>query len=193
MAEGRPAFDPRRILAVLDRHRVDYVLIGGLAAVLHGAPHPTGDVDITLGRHRRNLARLSPALTELRARMRFPGRPDGLVFTHDQGSLGRMFAAMQSVNLVTPHGPLDIVVEPPGMAGYRDLRRNAVGMRFEGVPVQVAALDDLIRCKEATHRPKDLEVLPALRRLLEGQELDRALRIEPRLQEQDLEPPGLAL
>jgi hypothetical protein len=63
------------------------------------------------------------------------------------------------------------------MAGYRDLRRNAVGMRLEGVPVQVASVADLIRCKEATHRPKDLEVLPTLRRLLEGQELDRALRM----------------
>jgi hypothetical protein len=192
MAESRPGVDPRSILTVLHRHRVDYVLLGDWAAVLHGAPRPSGDIDIALARGRRNLARLSPALTDLGARMRFPGRPDPLVFTHDPGSLGRMFSSMPSVSLVTPHGPLDIVVEQPGLPDYRDLRRHAVAGRLDGVPVQVASLDDLIRSKQVAG-PAELDALSTLQHLRELQELNKALRIEPRLGREELESPWLGL
>jgi hypothetical protein len=192
MAEARPGADPRRILAALNRHRVDYVLVGGMAAALHGAHPPPGDLDVALARHRRNLVRLSPALTELEARMRFPGRPEPLVFTHDPGSLGRMLGAVRSVNLVTPHGPLGIVVDQPGLASYRQLRRHAVARRLDGLPVQVASLDDLIRGKQAAG-PAELGALTSLQHLRERQELNEALQIEPRLHQEELESPWLGL
>jgi hypothetical protein len=192
MAEARPGADPGRILAALNRHRVDYVLVGGMAAALHGAHPPPGDLDIALARHRRNLERLSPALTDLGARMRFPGRPEPLVFTHDPSSLGRMLGAMESINLVTPYGPLGIVVEQPGLAGYRHLRRHAVAGRLDGVPVRVASLDDLIRSKQAAG-PAELDALTSLRHLQDRQELNKALRIEPRLHQEELGSPWLGL
>ena len=69
-----------RLLEVLERHKVEYVLIGGLAAVYHGSPFPTGDADITPRTDRTNLARLAAALKDLDARVRTESEPDGLPF-----------------------------------------------------------------------------------------------------------------
>ena len=83
-------FRPHEILAVLDAHDVRYVLIGGLAAVLHGAPHVTTDVDVVPEEAKRNLERLSAALEELGARIRVTGEPDGVPFDHSGESLARL-------------------------------------------------------------------------------------------------------
>ncbi len=61
--------EPDELFACLDRHQVQYVLIGGLAAVLHGSPLPTVDADICPSRDRENLTRLAAALRELDARI----------------------------------------------------------------------------------------------------------------------------
>ncbi len=78
-----PDFEPGELLAVLVRHGVRFVLIGGLAALAHGSPFPTEDVDITPDTEPGNLSRLSAALTELDARIRSdsPGRGAGLQST----------------------------------------------------------------------------------------------------------------
>jgi len=65
-----PRFDPVSMLRVLERHQVDYILIGGLAATLHGSPLRTGDVDICPRAELDNLERLAAALTEMEARIR---------------------------------------------------------------------------------------------------------------------------
>ena len=59
------------MLRVLERHHVDYVLIGGLAATLHGSPLRTGDADICPGAELDNLERLAAALTETGAKIRY--------------------------------------------------------------------------------------------------------------------------
>src|SRR5262245_65912217 len=89
--------DLARLLATLDRHRVAYVLIGGLAAVYHGSPFPTEDADITPQTSRMNLKRLAAALTELDARIRTDSEPAGLAFQCDADSV----AAIKTVNLTT--------------------------------------------------------------------------------------------
>jgi hypothetical protein len=58
-------FDPVRIIEILNRHGVDFVLVGGYAALLYGARRPTYDVDITPATDAGNLQRLSDALREL--------------------------------------------------------------------------------------------------------------------------------
>ena len=69
--------DLARLLEALDRHKVAYVLIGGLAAVYHGSPFPTQDADITPQTDRANLERLAAALVELDARIRTDADPPG--------------------------------------------------------------------------------------------------------------------
>lgn len=154
--------DLRRLFAVLHAHRVVYVLIGGLAAVVHGSPFPTEDADITPDGDRHNLDRLASALRELNARVRTQGAPDGLPFACDAVSL----AAAQMWNLTTDAGDLDIAFRPAGTQGYDDLHRGATGVELYDVTVEVAALSDVVRSKQAANRPKDQRVLPVLRELL---------------------------
>jgi hypothetical protein len=158
-------FKPREIFRVLDRNDVRYVLVGGLAAVLHGASHVTTDVDVVPQEARANLERLSAALKELHARIRVTGEPDGVPFDHSAESLTRV----RIWNLQTDLGDLDIAFEPSGTFGYDDLRRDAVVLRVQDTDVTVASLADVIRSKEAAGRSRDRAALPALRQLLTEQ------------------------
>ena len=98
------ALDLGRILAVLNRHRVAFVLIGGLAAVYHGSPFPTEDADIAPDTDHANLARLAETLRELNARVRTEAVPEGVPFACDAEGL----AAAETWNLVTDAGDLDL-------------------------------------------------------------------------------------
>jgi len=154
---------PDEIFGCLDRHGVSYVLIGGLAAVLHGSPLPTVDVDICPLQEPDNLDRLAAALEELDARVRAADSPEGLAFPREATFLG----SVQLLNLQTRFGDLDISFLPAGTEGFPDLTVHAVEMNIQGSKVAVAALEDVIRSKEAANRPKDQRTLPVLRRLLE--------------------------
>lgn len=162
-------FDPRAIFDVLDRHEVRYVLIGGMAAILHGAAHVTTDVDVVPQDARDNLQHLSAALKELNARIRVRGEPDGVPFDHSGESLARV----RTWNLQTDLGDLDITFEPSGTRGYDDLRRDAEVMHLRSGDVTVASLADVVRSKEAADRPRDRAVLPGLRELLSSQRRKR--------------------
>jgi hypothetical protein len=157
-----PELQLGRLLEVLDRHRVAYVMIGGMAAVIHGSPFPTEDVDITPAPTPDNLQRLSAALRELDARIRVEGVQSGLRFDHDAGSL----AAAQTWNLITRYGDLDLSFVPSGTRGYSDLTRDASQVEIFEIRVYVASLADVVRSKQAANRPKDQRVLPTLRALL---------------------------
>lgn len=143
-------FDPALILRVLDGHRVDYVVLGGLAGLAHGSRYPTNDTDIAYDRSRDNLERLSAALIELGATLR--GAPKDLPFVPDAATLA------QGANFTfdTVHGPLDILGDPAGAPPYASLRDSSLTTTLFGVRVAVAGLDHLIAMKEAAGRPKDL-------------------------------------
>lgn len=151
-----------QILACLEKHGVHYVVIGGVAAILHGSPQVTFDADICPARDSSNLEALARALREMRARIRAPDAPDGLPFACDATFL----ANLNLVNLVTRFGDLDLSFTPSGTGGYSDLIARAVRLPLQGSTVAVAALEDVIRSKEAANRPKDLRTLPLLRQLL---------------------------
>jgi hypothetical protein len=69
-------FDPDRILATLDAHGVDHILVGGFAARAHGATRPTADIDCVPDTDADNYERLAAALRELGARLRVGGMSD---------------------------------------------------------------------------------------------------------------------
>lgn len=71
-----PPHDLRRLIEVLDRHGVDYLMVGGVAAIGYGAERPTEDADCVVRRDRANLNRLAGALRELNARLRVGGMTD---------------------------------------------------------------------------------------------------------------------
>ena len=160
------------ILATLERHQVEYVVIGGLAAVLHGSPLLTGDADVCPARTPDNLGRLAAALREIQARIRTRDAPEGIPFTCDAVFLSRIEVAL---NLVTAFGDLDLSFRPSGTSGYEDLAARAVRMTIRGHGVRVAALEDVIHSKEVANRPKDRMALPTLRLLLKRlRERDRS-------------------
>jgi hypothetical protein len=154
------AFDPLRLFRELNDGGVRYVVIGAFAGRLLGSPTLTRDLDICHARDRSNLRALSAVLARLNARLRGVG--DEVPFRLDERSL----AAGDSFTFSTDAGDLDVIGTPAGTDGYDDLRRTAQPTDLDGLTVQVAGIDDLIRMKQAAGRPKDLievEVLGALR------------------------------
>ncbi len=155
------AFDPERLIRALSKNRVKFVLIGALAARLHGFPRLTADADITPSGDKQNLERLATALKELDAKVYTESVPEGLAFDRSAAALGS--AAMW--NLVTNAGRLDIAFMPAGTTGYDDLAEGAERFEAFGVRFLAASLADIIRSKEATGRAKDEDDVVILRAL----------------------------
>jgi predicted nucleotidyltransferase len=158
-----PELDPQAVLEAFRRHDVRFVVIGGFAAVIHGSPYVTGDIDIVPQATVENLDRLSDALDELHARVWTAGVPEGIAFGQDAKSLSET----NVWNLITDSGRLDLTFVPSGTSGYQDLSRDATRIAILGVDVDVASLADVIRSKEAAGRDKDRLVLPVLRQMLD--------------------------
>lgn len=158
MSEIAP-LDPERLLETLSRHKVSFVLIGALAARLHGFPRLTADADITPAEDKPNLDRLARALNELNAKVYTESVPEGLPFDCSSAILRRA----RMWNLVTSAGRLDIAFRPSGVEGYDDLKKDAERFEAFGVRFFVASLDDIIRSKEAAGRPKDLDDVAILK------------------------------
>ena len=149
------SFDPERILDALAEHRVDYVIVGGLAVQTHGHLRTTIDIDVFPKPEPSNLARLADALKGLDARVLNPGN-EGL--TIDAGMLPR--ATMWQ--FATRHGAIDVLHDAPGVPPYEDLRRRALEIRLGAKTIAVAGRDDLINMKRASARPVALDDLAAL-------------------------------
>lgn len=159
-------FDPVAVLRILTAHRVDFVVVGGIAARLRGAPLLTQDLDVTPATDRQNLERLAAALGELDARLRTATEPRGIVFPFDPALL----ESGTAWTLTTRFGDLDLVLSPAGTGGFRDLIADADELVVAVKPnlaVNVASLEDVIRSKEAAGREKDRAALPMLRQTLE--------------------------
>ena len=155
-------FDPVAICRILTEKNVKFVLLGGFAAVIHGSPVPTEDIDVIPSRDIENLARLADALKEMNAAIR---TSDGPVHTRIDASF---IASMPNMlNLVTDYGDLDLVFNPAGrLSDFEQWNQLAVSAQLEpGLVVAVAALDDIIASKSAANRLKDQRALPYLESL----------------------------
>lgn len=150
------------ILQVLLKHRVDFILVGGVAAVLHGAPVDTFDVDVVHSTDPANVERLLSALEELDAIYRVqPERRLRPTASH-LSSPGHQLT-------LTRFGPLDFLGTIGSHRRYEDLLPNTSAMELApDVEVRVLNLDTLIAVKEEVGGVKDLAVLPLLRRTLKS-------------------------
>jgi hypothetical protein len=161
--------DPERIIQTLGRHDVSYVLIGALAARLHGFPRLTADADITPARDAHNLEKLAAALRELDARVYTESVPEGLPFDCSAEALTRA----ELWNLVTSAGRVDIAFTPAGTRGFDDLASGAVRFDVFGIEILAADLPDIIRSKEAADRPQDRQDVIVLREILRRREASK--------------------
>jgi hypothetical protein len=157
VAEPGQRFDPRGLLAALDRHRVAYIVVGAFGRVVQGADEITRGIDIVPSRREENLRRLEAALGELGAR-----RPDGSEPTLARGELEPL------VELITDRGELKLIPEPAGTGGYEDLRRAATREHIgQGLRPAVASIGDLSRMLAALGHEEDMPKLLDMRRLAE--------------------------
>ena len=151
------ATDFSAVLAVLARHRVEFIVVGGVCAVLLGAPVATFDVDIVHSRSEQNLDRLSRALDELKAHYR----------DHLPRHLRPSREALASSGhhpLVTISGPLDVLGSIGEDDDYPALLHNSERVQIDrDVNVRILDLDTLIKVKEKTARAKDRYMLEILR------------------------------
>lgn len=158
-----PKFTPRPLLQRLVDARVDFIVVGGIAAVAHGSVTFTQDLDITYAPDEENLERLGRVLVDLGARLR--GVTDDVPFVPD----GRTLRRTRVLTLDTPIGRIDLLAQPDGAPVFAELRARAERDVIAGVEVAYASLDDLIAMKKAAGRPKDLvavEELEAIQRIL---------------------------
>ncbi len=158
----RPPLSADEILRRLVERGVDFVVIGGIAGVLHGSARNTFDLDICFATDEANLTALGDVLVALGARLK--GVDEDVPFVPD----ARTLRQVELLTLVTTFGELDVLARPPGAPSYADLRRNADRYDLGGFNVSVASIEDLIAMKQAAGRAKDLldvEELEAIQRL----------------------------
>lgn len=144
------------------RHRLEFVLIGGVAERILGSPRVTEDLDICPDVTPDNLRRLAAALNELDARFRVE---DLEAVTPPEPWNSRSFGFYTSLALVTRYGFFHVWFRPDGTAGYDDLIENAIDADVAGLELKVANLDDILRNKQAIGGAKYLSQLPLLREL----------------------------
>jgi hypothetical protein len=162
-----PPLQAAKLLRLLDDHGVRYVVVGGLAATVHGATRVTFDIDLVPEWTDDNLGRLASALRDAGAVLRAPS-PAPIGFPIDVRAL-RQFEVSTWRTLL---GDLDVIIGTPtatrgALASYDALASSATEHEAFGVTVLVADLDDIIESKEALSRESDLVALPELHRLRE--------------------------
>jgi hypothetical protein len=151
-------FDPIAVLRALDRHRVAYIIIGGLGRVIQGSDEVTDGIDIVPSTREANVRRLALALDDLNAR-----RAD-----RKNLALEETLATERALALETDVGEVKVVTEPAGTRGYDDLRRAATREPLgSGLRPSVASLGDHARMLAALGGEKDAAKLRSVRRLIE--------------------------
>lgn len=148
-----PRLYARELLEVLDRHGVDFVVIGGVAGSLHGSAYPTFDLDAAYSREGPNLTRLAEALEDLQVTLR--GAPPDLPFQID----AKTIANGANFTFDSRLGRFDILSEIDGIRDYESLRSAATPTTLGDLTVRIASIDHLIAMKRAANRNKDKMML----------------------------------
>lgn len=152
---------------------VEFVVVGGVAAALHGSSLVTIDLDLCAPFSTENLTRLLPELIELGARFRaHPERPN---LENDP----ERFSRFRLLMLETALGPLDVLREIDGVGAYPDVKRASVRLDLGELRVRVLGLEALIAAKRAAGREKDLRALPELEATLRLRRRDPSGRKGP--------------
>ncbi len=150
-----PPLDAERIFAVLDAHKVEYVVIGGIAVQVYGHARMTNDIDLIPSPTPVNLERLATALRDLEARVLNPGSEHLKIDA-------QMLPRSTLWQLATRHGDMDVLHDAPGAAPFPQLRERALVIELGSNSIPVASRDDLIKMKRAAARPIDLSDVAAL-------------------------------
>jgi len=152
------------LIPVLAAADVEFILVGGLAAIVHSSSRATYDVDVVYRRSPENMERLCRTLAPHSPRLR--GAPPGLPFVLDEKTM----AFGLNFTLSTDLGDLDLFGEIPGGGNYDELLSGTEEREIFGHACRVVSLDTLLRLKRSTGRAKDLEATAELEEIKRRQE-----------------------
>lgn len=150
-------------LRLLGEYEVNCVIVGGVAAAIHGSSLLTNDLDVCYARDPENLKRLAQALQSVHARLR--NAPEGLPFILDHETLNRGL----NFTFTTDVGDLDLLGEVRGLGQYDDVFAGSLTVELFGYRFAVLDIGNLIVAKRAAGRQKDLIALPELEAIHEAQ------------------------
>jgi hypothetical protein len=145
----------------LIRHRVEFVVVGGFAAVAHGVTLLTQDVDVCCRFTPENVMRLQGALSDLHPVHRMPPERPPLRLTPETA------AELRNLYRETDWGQLDCLGEILGVGGYDEVLAQSVEVELPGGPCRILAIEALVRAKQAMGRDKDRETILQLRAIQE--------------------------
>lgn len=149
------------VARLLQSQGVRFIVIGGWAAIIHGAARSTNDVDVVYARDPENIRNLANAMQPQQPYLR--GAPPGLPFHWDEKTI----QGGLNFTLTTNVGDLDLLGEVTGGGTYEELLPFTQEVTAFGITLRVVTLERLIQLKRAAGRPKDLEVISELQALLE--------------------------
>ena len=144
------------ILRRLVAGHVEFVVIGGVAAVAYGSTIATDDVDVCAPMDRENAVKILRAFSDVEPRWRF--RPDMPIVTPDDAYLGQL----KNIYLRTSLGILDVLGELPGVCGYADVAATSVMRQLDDISCRFISIDLLIAAKRAAGRDHDLRTVTLL-------------------------------
>lgn len=147
----------RELLRLLVQNQVEFVVVGGVAATLHGVQEPTRDLDVCIRLSDENWARVAQLLKPINPR--YAMTPDRRAFAPDALAL----RTLKNLYALTDLGRIDFLGEVPPLGSIDAVAMNAVSFTVDQQPLKIIHLNDLVTVKEFVRRPKDLEVAAQLR------------------------------
>jgi predicted nucleotidyltransferase len=154
--------DLKKLLNLLLENEIDFVLIGGFAAVVHGSTLVTQDLDICAAITEENINKLREALKDYNPWHRM-NRKAKLSFIDHPESLEKV----NNIYLQTDLGILDVLSETQPAGDFEMIKKNSVEISLYGHKCKVISIDDLITVKEKMNRPKDIQAVLELKKIKE--------------------------
>ncbi|HUG38726.1 MAG TPA: hypothetical protein VML54_17340 [Candidatus Limnocylindrales bacterium] len=156
------------VLRALDVAAIRFVLVGGVAVILHGVPRTTADLDLVIDLEEGNVRRFVGIMAQLGFVPRAPVAAADLASADHR----RAWVADKHMMAFTFHRPgrpldeVDVLIDPP--LPFAELAAGADLLEAEGLRLPVVGIRHLIRMKEHAGRAQDVADVDALRRLLEA-------------------------
>lgn len=141
------------IIQRLIQAEVDFVLVGGLAAVTHGSSMTTQDIDICCDFSASNLLKLQGALKGIHPVHRMSNKPLPLQLTEES------CASLKNIYLETDIGQLDCLGTILGLGDFQTVKRQSESIEIDAHPCRILRIEALIAAKKAMGRPKDIETI----------------------------------
>lgn len=164
------AFNVRQIFAALNDAQVDYVVVGGLAVILHGYLRATADLDLAIGFSSGNARRGMRALASIGLQPRLPVALDDFADADKRSDwlLNRNMLVFPLWDPANPLRSVDVFIDEP--IGFDDLMAEAVIKDMDGLKVRIASIPHLIEMKRRAGRPRDLEDIDKLQQIRDAGE-----------------------